>query len=388
MYIHTDHERGGEMCTTNESLMKVHFLNVGQALCVLICDVQGNALLYDAGNNGDGDFILDYLRDNGIEKIDLLVCSHPHEDHIGSIDRVMNNFPVGTTIMSNKTYETKTYRDVIASITQNNIAVTDPIVGMTFLLGNGIVEILGPHSPEYDETNNYSVVMKVTVGHHSVLLPGDAEDHSEHEILDADQDIAADIISVSHHGSDSSNTIGWLDKAMKNDRTYCVISTGHGNRYDHPCEDIVDRYVEMDAIVRRTDFHGTLVYTIGGDSIREEIYPFVGSTGRKADAYSEEDPIQIVIDEVDKKSEYVLVRNAGNQPADISGWTLLSERGGQRFTWPDKTWIGPGEVMKITSGKAAGTGHFTMSRRNVWTNTKEDPALLLDGKGQEVDRVV
>lgn len=239
--------------------LEIHFLDVGQALSVLITDGNGNDMLYDAGNEGDGDFIVNYLKTEGIDDLEYLINSHPHEDHLGGMDKVLLEYDVETVIMSNKEYNSKAYRDVISSITDKNIAVSDPIVGERYELGEAVIEILGPLGTSYDETNDYSVIAKVTIGNQSVLLVGDAEALSEHELVQSGSNLKANILQVGHHGSASSSTAQFLHKVKPD---IAVISSGKGNKYGHPDNIVINRLEKMNGKVYRNDMQGTVVVTL------------------------------------------------------------------------------------------------------------------------------
>lgn len=207
--------------------LKVHFLDVGQADSILVQLPNGQTMLIDAGNNSDANFVVDYIKKAGIKKIDYLVGTHPHEDHIGGLDAVIKDFDIGKVIMPNKTHTTDTFKDVLTATQNKGLKITKAEAGKVLLDENGLnITILAPSGSSYEELNNYSAVIKLTFGKTSFLFTGDAEDISEFEMLAKSISPKADVLKVEHHGSDSSTSAGFL-KAV--DPAYAVISVGTDN---------------------------------------------------------------------------------------------------------------------------------------------------------------
>jgi len=397
------------------STLYVHFLNVGQALSVLVSDDNGNDLLYDAGNSSDANFIVSYLKKQGVDDIEYLINSHPHEDHIGGMDEILNEFEVENVIMSNLVYDTNAYTNVINILTDKNIAVTDPIVGQTYQLGTAVIEVLGPLNTSYTEANGYSVVIRVSSGSQSVLLTGDAEAESEHELVASRNDLSADILQIGHHGSAYSSTIQFVSKVNPK---YAVISVGTDNSYGHPDSIVTMRLANMNINVERTDMNGTIVFELNG---KDEILVQELNTGNPDTAEktvdNEDDIIvstvtseeikpaetvvpivpeeeigrPIKISNVNKTEEFVSITNSGSEPKDIGGWTLISEKGadqGQTYTFKSGFILNAGESITLIAGKnpVAGEGEIIMATKNIWNNSEPDAAILLNELKEEVDR--
>lgn len=244
--------------------LKIYFLDVGQGDSVLI-QVPGNHnILIDAGNNGDDDYIYSYLKQLGIETLDYVIGTHPHEDHIGSIDMVINNFNVKQIIMPNVTKDTKTFSDVIKAMVDKGLLNTNVKVGDEFDLGEAKFTILAPNSNDYSDVNDHSIVIKLEYDKNSFIFTGDAETVSEHEMVASGMDLSADLLKVANHGSGTSTTAQFLKKVSP---TYAVISVGEGNKYGHPDDITINRLVIHGVDVYRTDKLGTIVVTSDGNTI-------------------------------------------------------------------------------------------------------------------------
>jgi len=245
------------------AILKVHFLDVGQGDSILVQFPGGRNMLVDAGKNGSAPVIISYLKKNDVKKIDYLVGTHPHEDHIGSLDAVIRNFEIGEVFMPGVTTNTQTFRDVVTAAKNKGLQITAAKAGANILEeGNLSVKILAPVGTEYENLNNYSAVIKVKYGDVSFLLTGDAEELSEKEILAGKADVKAQVLKVGHHGSNSSTSQEFL-KAVG--PRYAVISVGAGNDYHHPHEATLDRLMKAQITVIRTDEKGNVIFETDGE---------------------------------------------------------------------------------------------------------------------------
>lgn len=248
------------------SNLKIYYLNVGQADSILIQN-NGQNMLIDAGNNDDGVKIVEYLKSMGISKIDYLIGTHPHEDHIGSLDDVINNFDIGSIYMPKVANTTKTFEDVLDAIENKNLTVKEPTIGETFNMQDAKFKILwaGTNS---EDLNSCSIVLKLTFGNLSYLFTGDIEEEGENEIINRGEDIKASVLKIAHHGSRSSSSSLFLDKVSPK---IAVIMVGKENSYGHPNKKILDRLKEKNIEVYRTDTDGTILITSDGISNKVEI---------------------------------------------------------------------------------------------------------------------
>lgn len=245
------------------SNFQVHYIDVGQADSILIlCD--NSAMLIDGGNDGDGKDVIAYLQQHGVLKLDLVVATHCHEDHLGGLDHVLDAFPVEEVWYPEYRHGTVNEKMFLEKVAEQGLTAFQPAPGTTYTLGSAVCQVLGPITLDADEPNNHSIVIKVIYGETSFLFTGDMELSAETEILDAGYDISCDVLKVSHHGSNSSTKYRWLKAASP---TYGVISVGSGNEYGHPTEATLSILEDAEITVLRTDLQGHIVFTSDGTTV-------------------------------------------------------------------------------------------------------------------------
>lgn len=238
----------------------VSFIDVGQADSVLIRNGNYNMLI-DAGNNEDGEKLVNYFKSLGIEEFTYVFTTHPHEDHIGGMDDIINNFKIDNYYMSNKLSTTKTFMDVLDALDGRNLKYTVPNKGDTLKLGDANIKVIYP-GDDKSNINDSSIVLKITYGKNSFLLTGDATSNVERKIYN--EDIKSDVLKVAHHGSSYSSTDVFLDKVKP---YYAVISVGKNNIYNHPSNKTLEKLNKRNIKVYRTDLDGTIVFISDGDNL-------------------------------------------------------------------------------------------------------------------------
>ena len=248
--------------------LEVHFIDVGQAECILIKAPEKNVLI-DAGDIGCGKTIENYLRTEGVSKIDLFIATHPHSDHIGSAADILEKFPVAKVIMPEipeKYLPTPSvFIGFLQALSKKGCEASYSENGSVFELGDGaFLEILGPCGYSGDNLNNYSVISKLTYGKTSFLFTGDAEKEAELLVLDSGADISCTVLNAGHHGSSTSGSIAFLKAANPQ---YAAISCGYNNDYGHPHRETISAFKDFGIEYYRTDYDGSIVFYSNGKNV-------------------------------------------------------------------------------------------------------------------------
>ena len=246
-----------DFVSENKQNLKVYFFDVGQADSILIMN-ENQTMLIDAGNNEDGDMLVQNLNTLGVTKIDYLVGTHAHEDHIGGLDDIIKNFEIGTIYMPNVQTNTKTFEDVLDAVASKNLAIETPSINDSFSVGETECTILAVDNNE-EELNLSSIVIQMKFNGMSYLFMGDAETEIEEKILEEfnknNKDIKANILKVGHHGSNTSSSEEFLEAVAPE---IAVISVGKDNSYNHPSSEIIDRLNQIGSQIYRTDEVGNI----------------------------------------------------------------------------------------------------------------------------------
>ena len=241
--------------TSTYGLMRVHFIDVGQADSAFIELGNGQTMLIDAGRSG-GD-VVDYIRNLQYETIDYVVASHPHDDHIGGMATVLNSFNIGKMYMPKQAHTISAFTNMLDVIENKDIDLYTAKAGTNILSsGNINIDVLAPFSESNSNLNNASAVVRITYGKTVMLFTGDAEHVIENQLLNSGID--ADVLKVGHHGAGSASSSSFI-KAVSPD--IAVISVGEGNSYGHPHADTLAILNEVGANIYRTDEQGTIVVT-------------------------------------------------------------------------------------------------------------------------------
>ena len=245
--------------------MIVHYIDVGQGDSILI-QVNNKNLLIDSGPKSDKKKLLDYLSSLNLDKLDYVIATHPHEDHIGNMADVISDYNVLAFYAPKVQSTTKTFEKMVESLKSKNLKINVIKKGTDSInLGeNTKVTVFSPTKDFYEDLNNYSPVIKIEYGKTSFLFTGDAQKDVEKEILATNEDISADILKVGHHGSSTSTTKDFLNKVNP---SIGVISVGQDNTYNHPNEDTIKRLKDNKVTIYRTDKDGTVILSSDGSNI-------------------------------------------------------------------------------------------------------------------------
>ena len=238
----------------------IDFIDVGQTDSILIRN-QDKVMLIDAGTNEAGETVINYLEHLGITKIDYVIGTHPHEDHIGGLDDVINHFDIGQIYMPKIETTTKTFEDVLDAIENKNLTITAPNKGDKIELGQAVGEFMTEPILDKDNLNVSSLVLRLEFGNTSYLFMGDAEEENEETIHWP----KTDVLKVGHHGSSTSSSESFLEQVQPK---YAIIMAGKDNSYGLPTQETIDKLNNIGSEIYRTDEDGTIQMTSDGNTIQ------------------------------------------------------------------------------------------------------------------------
>ena len=249
----------------NPNNLVIHFVDVRQGDCILIGQ-NNEYVLIDAGNNEDGQLLVEYFKELGVKKFKYVIGTHAHEDHIGGIDNIINNFELDKFYMPDVITTTKTFEDVLDALLKKQKAFDTPKIGDKFKLNDLEFEVLYLGTDKSD-LNDTSIVLKLTYKNTTYLFMGDATSKVEKILINEGKDLSSDVLKVGHHGSQYSSTATFLKKVNP---SYAVIQVGQDNEYDHPKQVTLDKLNKLNTLTYRTDEQGTIILTSDGENITFE----------------------------------------------------------------------------------------------------------------------
>lgn len=362
--------------------MQVHFIDVGQGDSILIESPSGKTMLIDGGVKGAGQQIVSYLKELGINKLDIVVATHPDADHIGGLIPVLDNMTIEQFYDSGKVHTSQTFEEMLTRIDEKNIPYHVPKIGDDIEFDKGVnVKVLNANDQATDN-NDASIVLKMTYGNVSFLLTGDAGVALEKEMLQ--YDVEATVLKAGHHGSNTSSSEEFI-QAVK--PKVAILSYGEDNKYGHPHAEIVDRLQAIGSKIYATADLGTITvstdgvnYTVNG----KETYSVATGNIRSKE---EEPTTAIEIVSKDLVTEIVGIKNSGQHAVSLKDWQLISIEGHQVYNFPNLS-LQPGKTIYITSGTNAreGQNYLKWTTKQIWLNDG-DAAQLRNEKGELVSEL-
>lgn len=247
--------------------LRFHFIDVGQGDSSLIITPKGNTILIDAGDEAHAKKVVSYVREQGIEKLDLVIATHPDADHIGGMDKVIKNFDIDVFAMPDVSAKTNQYKQIQRELKAKKMKTTRLYQGDEVQIDDDIdFEILSPvKGKKYDDTNEYSIVAKIVYKDTSFILMGDATMENEVDIINNVPDIDIDVLKLGHHGSSTSSSDYFITKTSPK---IAIISCGKNNKYGHPHQEVMRVLKKHEVTPYRTDEMGDIVITSDGKEIK------------------------------------------------------------------------------------------------------------------------
>lgn len=361
--------------------MQVHFIDVGQGDSILIESPSGKTMLIDGGVKGAGQQIVSYLKELGINKLDIVVATHPDADHIGGLIPVLDNMTIEQFYDSGKVHTSQTFEEMLTRIDEKNIPYHVPKIGDDIEFDKNVnVKVLNANDQATDN-NDASIVLKMTYGNVSFLLTGDAGVALEKEMLQ--YDVKATVLKAGHHGSNTSSSEEFI-QAVKPEVT--ILSYGEDNKYGHPHAEIVDRLQAIGSKIYATADLGTI--TVSTDGVNYTVNGKETSSVETGNILSKEEPTTAIeIVSKDLVTEIVGIKNSGQHAVSLKDWQLISIEGHQVYNFPN-LFLQPGKTIYITSGTNAreGQNYLKWTTKQIWLNAG-DAAQLRNEKGELVSEL-
>ncbi|MCM2466200.1 MBL fold metallo-hydrolase [Methanoculleus oceani] len=373
----------------------VHFIDVGQGDSILI-EFRDKTMLIDAGERGMGERVIAYLEERNVERLDVVVATHAHSDHIGGLYDVVSAYPVGRFVDAAQPHPTATYENLLVLVEEQGIPYTAAERGQAIALDPDLeILILNPTPQPLGDINEDSVVLKVTYGDISYLFTSDAGNPAEESMIEAGLDLDADVLKVGHHASRYASSADFLAAVSP---AISVIPVGEGNDYGHPHEEAVERIEATGSRIYRTDLDGTVIVATDGRALTvaaggaPSATVTAGATTpatMPATTLSTPPPTTapssgVYIADLDVQDERITVANADATAVNLTGWTVTDEGTRNTYTFPVFT-LDPGADVTVHSGEGNDTVTDLYWGRGtgVWNNDG-DLATLADANGTVV----
>jgi competence protein ComEC len=414
--------RGNHLADNNGNLT-AYFLDVGQGDSTLFV-FDNKTILIDAGETDQGDRVVADLDRLGVKRVDLLVATHPHSDHIGGMQRVLAAFPVGRVLDTGLPHTSSTYENFLTTLDRKNIPYTLAEQGQTIDVDPSLrIFILSPPAQRFgDDPNTNSIVLRISYGTIDFLMTGDAGGEAEDALVKSGYALDAEILKVGHHGSEYSTSKAFLDRVNPE---IAIISDGAGNPYGHPHRKTLDALGAAGIRVYRTDLDGTVrvrtdgvSYSVSTEKGQGSVWSVVATLAApitnvtlNVSAIPTIPPVpanlsvplpslelpqignasSIEISEVqfdapgddrtNLNGEWVRLTNHGNDTVLLNGWTLSDRTASFSYIFPAYL-LEPGSSVTIYTGAGTlnDTSLFMGLGTPVWGNGG-DTAILRDFRG-------
>lgn len=403
--------------STTAGSLEVHFINVGQGSATLIVGPTGETMLVDTGDfRDDGEVVISYVQQQGVTRIDTLVTTHADADHIGGHAAVIEYYEteaggVGAVYDPGIASGSGTYEAYLDAVEAHDVPLYRTQAGDEIPLGDGdgtdgvTVDVLSPPADYLagGDRNENSVVLRLRVGQTSILLTGDGEAAAEEYLVDTyGEDLRATVMTAGHHGSRTSTSEALLEAVEP--RTV-LISSAYDSQFGHPHEEVLSRLADRSVPTYWTGTHGTVVVTTDGREVTvatQRAAPTAPTSLRDAPAVEPEaaagdpvaeratyaggltpateppgDGLTLVRvhadaagdDRENLADEYLVFENTGDEPLDLSGWTV-TDAAGARYTVPEGVTLAPGERLTLRTGAGTDTATelYWDAGRPVWNN--------------------
>lgn len=250
-----------------EADLIVHYMDVGQGDAIFIELPSGKTMLIDSGENYHGAGILSYIQERGYNKLDYVVGTHPHADHIGSMAYIIRNFKIGSVYLPKVSANTKMYEELLNTIKKKNLTVKNARAGIRMVRDTEnelAVRVIAPLTIDKENLNNSSAVIALDYKDATFLFTGDAE---KEELESIQANVTADVLKVGHHGSSNANPEDFLKSVNPQ---IAVISCGADNDYGHPHASTLQALRRLDCDVYRTDIDKTVIIYSDGEHLSVE----------------------------------------------------------------------------------------------------------------------
>ena len=249
----------------DSNLLAIHFIDVGQGDSILI-QYKNKNMLIDAGPKEASSALLNYLKKYKVNSFKYIIATHPHEDHIGSMDKIIDKYPITTFYAPKVITTTKTFSSMVSSLHNKSLKISKAMAGVSINFDNDLqCTFIAPNNADYKDLNNYSAVIKIEFKNTSFLFMGDAQKLSEDEILSENNNIQSSVIKIGHHGSRTSSSEAFIKTVNP---SIAVISCGANNDFGHPHKPTLTLLQKLNVKLYRTDKNSNIIITSDGKKIK------------------------------------------------------------------------------------------------------------------------